>query len=114
MEAAERLSRDHKHFDPRIFGTLTELDIDVEKAKTSVQVCNIEELVPCGMVLQQEVRTKAGLLMVAKGQEVTSALIARLKSFLEYETIGRTVTVIATVEQAVTEQAVTANAGCAL
>jgi response regulator RpfG family c-di-GMP phosphodiesterase len=94
-EAANRLSREHKSFDPRILGSLLEVEVDVEKAKSSVCVCNIDELVPSGMILDQELRTKAGLLLVAKGQEVTAALIVRLKSFQEYGTIGSTVTVSA-------------------
>jgi response regulator RpfG family c-di-GMP phosphodiesterase len=104
-EAAKRLARDHKQFDPRIFGTLTEVEVDVEKARTSAQVCNIDELVPMGMVLEQELRTKAGLLLVAKGQEITAALIVRLKSFLEYEAIGRTVTVTSIADQAIAASA---------
>lgn len=98
-EAARRLSEDRKQFDPRIFGTLTEVEVDVEKSKASAEVWNVVELVPGrGMVLEQELRTKAGLLLVAKGQEVTAALIVRLKSFLEYEAIGRTVTLISIAE----------------
>ncbi len=67
LDAATRLSRDHKQFDPRIFGTQSEVKVDVEKARTASQVRNIDELVPRGMILEQELRTKAGLLLVAKG-----------------------------------------------
>ncbi|HXI43144.1 MAG TPA: hypothetical protein VNH83_24395, partial [Bryobacteraceae bacterium] len=35
----------------------------------------------CGMVINGEVRAKNGLLLFAKGQEVTEALIERLKNF---------------------------------
>jgi hypothetical protein len=98
-EAANRLSREHKGFDPRILGSLLEVEVDVEKTKASVCICNIDELVPMGMILEQELRTKAGILLVAKGQEVTAALIVRLKSFQEYETIGRTVVVSSTANQ---------------
>jgi len=99
-EAAERLSREHKEFDPRILGSLLEVEADVEKAKMVVRVCNINDLVPFGMALDEEIRTKAGVMLVAKGQEVTVALIERLKSFLEYEAIGSTVKVMATGVQA--------------
>jgi response regulator RpfG family c-di-GMP phosphodiesterase len=100
-EAANRLSREYKGFDPRILGSLLEVEVEVESTKTPVCVCNIDELVPMAMILEQEVRTKTGILLVAKGQEVTVALIARLKSFQEYETIGRTVTVSSMVNQPV-------------
>ena len=96
-EAANQLSKAHKSFDPRIFFALREMKLDVEKTQTVVRTCKIDELVSFGMFLENEVRTKAGVLLVAKGQEVTSALILRLKSFEEYGTIGPTVTVVATV-----------------
>jgi len=90
-DAVERLSQEHKNFDPRIFRALRELEPDPEKTQTVVRSCTVGELIPVGMVLEQEVRTKAGLLLVAKGQEVTEALILRLKSFQEYGAIGRAV-----------------------
>ena len=43
------------------------------------------------MVLEEELRTKSGLLLVAKGQEVTPTLILKLKNFLEKGSIGRKV-----------------------
>jgi CheY-like chemotaxis protein len=96
-EAASQLSQEHKGFDQRIFFALRDMKLDLEKTQTVVRTCNIDELVSFGMVLEHELRTKAGVLLVAKGQEVTSALILRLKSFGEYGTIGPTVTVVATV-----------------
>ena len=35
-----------------------------------------------GMILQQEIRTKTGTLMVPKGQEITPALLIKLENFL--------------------------------
>jgi response regulator RpfG family c-di-GMP phosphodiesterase len=98
-EASNRLSRQYKDFNPRIFAALKDVDVEAGKATPVVRVCNIDELSPFGMVLDQELRTKTGVLLVAKGQEVTAALIVRLKSFLENEAIGRTVTVSTTVKQ---------------
>jgi hypothetical protein len=40
----------------------------------------IEELAP-GMIIQEEVRTNDGGLLVSKGQEVTPTVIAKLKNF---------------------------------
>ncbi len=90
-DAVDRLAQEHKNFDARIFGALRELQLDPEKTQTVVRSCTVDELTPIGMILEQEVRTKAGLLLVAKGQEVTEALILRLKSFQEYGAIGRAV-----------------------
>lgn len=42
-----------------------------------------------GMILQQEIRNKAGMLVVAKGQEVTHALLIKLANFSRAGTIDR-------------------------
>ena len=100
-QAAERLAQNHKQFDPRIFGALTEVGVDVDKATMPVCVCDINDLIPSGIFLEHEVRTKPGLLLVAKGREVTAPLIPRLRSVVEYESIERTVTVTTSANQAV-------------
>jgi len=88
-DAADRLSREHKSFDPRIFHILAELHGEVQQ--TEVRSCDVEDLIPYDMILEEELRSKTGLLLVAKGQEVTSTLILKLKSFLEKGAIGRKV-----------------------
>jgi response regulator RpfG family c-di-GMP phosphodiesterase len=90
-EAAKCLSREHKDFDPRILQALVESDATI--AQTEVHTCTLEELSPVGMVLAEELRTTTGVLLVAKGQEVTAALILKLKSFLEKGAIGSTVVI---------------------
>ncbi len=92
-ESAAQLSRELKGFDPRIFLALRELELDSQQHQPVIQTCAVRDLIPFAMVLEQELRTKVGLLLVAKGQEVTPALILRLNSFLEYGTIEPTVTV---------------------
>lgn len=42
-----------------------------------------------GMVLQQELRNKAGILVVAKGQEITRALLIKLQNFVRLGTIDK-------------------------
>jgi hypothetical protein len=88
-EAAKRLAREHPNFDPRIFESLVEAGDD--KSKAILRSCDIDELLPFVMVLEEELRTKSGLLLVAKGQEVTPTLILKLKNFLEKGSIGRKV-----------------------
>jgi FixJ family two-component response regulator len=92
-DAASRLSRENVDSDPRIFQALAELGGDIDHAE--VRSCDIDELVPSDMVLQEELRTKGGLLLVSKGQEVTSTLILKLKNFLEKGAIGRKVAISA-------------------
>jgi hypothetical protein len=47
-----------------------------------------------GMILQQEIRTLAGMLMVAKGQEITHALVIKLENFAKAGTIDNEITVL--------------------
>jgi response regulator RpfG family c-di-GMP phosphodiesterase len=66
-EAVHRLSRLHRDLDSRVFEALVELEPNV--GETEVRSCRVEELA-VGMILDQEVRTHAGVLIVAKDQEV--------------------------------------------
>jgi ActR/RegA family two-component response regulator len=50
--------------------------------------------VRAGMFLQQEIRTKAGMLVVAKGQEVTHTLLIKLENFSLAGTIDKEVMVL--------------------
>jgi len=89
-EAAHRLVRQHRHLDGRIFEALVELEPERDQKQT--RACSISELV-AGMILEQEVRTENGVLIVAKGQEVTPALILKLKNFYEKNAMDGVVTV---------------------
>jgi len=53
-----------------------------ETSRTEVRKVPIKKLSP-GMILQQEIKTRTGLLVVSKGQEVTRPLITRLENFSE-------------------------------
>ena len=57
------------------------------------RTCLIRELGP-GMILQQEVRTHAGVLLVTKGQEITYPLILRLRNFADKQAISDKVLVL--------------------
>jgi response regulator RpfG family c-di-GMP phosphodiesterase len=77
-EAAHRLSRQHKNFSPQFFQALVELDPNAEEIE--VRRVPIEQLSP-GMIVQLEVCTDAGALVVSRGQEVSLPLILKLKNF---------------------------------
>lgn len=89
-ESAHKLSRQYKDLDSRVFTALVELDPEIHGRQ--VRSCSIEQLTT-GMVLDQEVRTKDGMLIVAKGQEVTLAVIAKLKNFSKKGTVPETIAV---------------------
>jgi CheY-like chemotaxis protein len=89
-EAAHTLSRQYKSFSPRIFEALVELDPNAEEGE--VRRCWVNELSP-GMIVQQDIRTFTGSLVVAKGQEVTLPLILKLKNLFDRKAITGDVTV---------------------
>lgn len=77
-EAVHSLSRQNKKVSAEFFKALVLLDPNAEEA--SIRKCGIQDIVP-GMIVQQEVRTSDGTLLVSKGQEVTSPLLLKLKNF---------------------------------
>ena len=56
------------------------MDLEPEVAGEGTRALGIADL-HAGMVLQHEVRTMEGVLIAAKGQEVTAPLLIKLKSF---------------------------------
>ncbi len=89
-EAAHLLARQNTNFSPEFFHALVTLDPNSEESE--VRKCRIDDLSP-GMIIQQEVRSYQGTLLVSKGQEVTSTVIFKLKNFHARLAIGGDVTV---------------------
>ncbi|HXZ33546.1 MAG TPA: HD domain-containing phosphohydrolase [Terriglobales bacterium] len=83
-EAAHTLARRYKRFSPRVFQALVELDPNAEERE--VRRCWVHELTP-GMIVQEDVRTMSGLLVVSKGQEVTAPVILKLNNFFAKKAI---------------------------
>jgi FixJ family two-component response regulator len=74
----------YPQLEPTIFQALNA--VSAELGESTIRSCPVAEL-STGMVLNEEVRTQNGLLIVAKGQEVTFPLIVKLKNFLEKNAI---------------------------
>jgi FixJ family two-component response regulator len=89
-EAVHALSRQNKHFSPEFFRALVELDPNSEEGE--IRQCRIEALAT-GMIVQQEIRTSEGALLVSQGQEVTSTLLSKLKNLHARRVITGDVTV---------------------
>ncbi len=89
-EAAHLLARQNSDFNPKFFEAL--MAIDVRDDEGGVRRCSVEDLTP-GMIIQQEVRTLDGTLLVSKGHEVTSAVIFRLKNFQAKKAIAGSLTI---------------------
>jgi CheY-like chemotaxis protein len=79
-EAAYAVSRQHGDLDQRIMLALVEVEPEAHEKK--VFTCRIEEIAT-GMVIEEDVRTTAGLLIIARHQEVTPSVILKLKNYYE-------------------------------
>ena len=89
-EAAHTLARQNRNFNPEFFQALVTLDPNAEDG--TIRRCSIDDLAP-GMIIQQEVHTHDGALLVSKGHEVTPTVIFKLKNFLARKAIAAHVTV---------------------
>jgi len=90
VEAAHFLTRKFAGLNPKIIEALMEMEPEV--AGTETRIMAIADL-HTGMVLQQELRTNEGILIAAKGQEVTTPLLIKLQSFWKKNAIGDSVSV---------------------
>ncbi len=89
-EAVHLLTMRNKGFSREFFDALITLDPNAEEGE--IQNCRIELLSP-GMIIQGEIRSGDGALVVSKGQEVTTPLILKLKNLRARRVIAGEATV---------------------
>jgi response regulator RpfG family c-di-GMP phosphodiesterase len=89
--AIAKLHDRRDEFGPELFEALA--SIPPESASTEMRKVSASKLT-AGMILMEEIRTKAGMLVVAKGQEVTLALQIKLKNFSHAGTIDKEIAVL--------------------
>ena len=77
-----------RRFDRKLVDAL--VDMKEEGKHMELRKVSISKL-STGMILQQEVRNRTGLLVVGKGQEVTHALLMRLENFAQARVIDQEV-----------------------
>jgi CheY-like chemotaxis protein len=82
-EACRRVRATMKGVEAFILDALDDLEMAVPLC---TRECGIRELA-VGMILHQDVHSSTGLLIVAKGQELTSSWIARLTEYARHGTI---------------------------
>lgn len=82
--AIARLYERSKEFEPKLLDALSR--VKPEGNKMELRKISTSKLAT-GMILQQEIRTHAGTLMVPNGQEITSALLLKLENFARAGTI---------------------------
>ena len=90
-DAIRQLLSKAKDSDVPIVQALADAQLEVDRMVP--RSCLIRELGP-GMILQQEVRTHTGVLLVTKGQEITYPLILRLRNFSDKQAISDKVLVL--------------------
>lgn len=83
VDARRRARAGMKGADLAILGALDDLEIELPM---QIRECTIRELAP-GMILQQDLHTHTGLLIAARGQEISYAWIERLKDYFRRDAI---------------------------
>ena len=71
-------------------------EIEPENAKMEMRRVPTAKLL-AGMILQQDISTTTGMLVVPQGQEITQALLIKLANFSQIGTIGKEIMVLAPV-----------------
>src|ERR1017187_2469539 len=89
-EAVHLLTRQNPNFSPEFFQALVTLDPNADEGET--RRCLIDDLAP-GMIIQAEIRTHDGGLLLSKGQEVTPTVLFKLKNFHARGAIADSVTI---------------------
>ncbi len=68
-----------KHYDPEIFKVYAKM-ATFNRGKETVRGVTLQEL-RTGMVFTEDVKSKAGLMLVAKGQECSESLLERIQNY---------------------------------
>ena len=90
-DAISKLQGRHVEFGADLVEAL--VSIKPESGKMEVRKIPASKITT-GMILQQEIRTLTGMLVVAKGQEVTHALLIKLDNFSRGGTIDKEIMVL--------------------
>jgi CheY-like chemotaxis protein len=91
QQAVHELLSSACKFKVSIIDSLSE--VELEREHMDAQRCPVASLVP-GMILDEDVRARNGVLLVAKGQEITFSLAARLENFRQTRSISNDVIVL--------------------
>ncbi len=85
-DAMARLQSRQSEFGRELVAALA--DLKPEGTKMELRKVAVSDMAT-GMILQQEIKTQLGMLVVAKGQEVTHALLIKLDNFARAGTIDK-------------------------
>ena len=68
----------HYEYNPKILASME--NFEIEKTEKRCKMVSVKELI-FGMITNQDIHAKNGLLLVSRGQEITYPIIARLQNF---------------------------------
>jgi response regulator RpfG family c-di-GMP phosphodiesterase len=89
--ALEHLQRQADQYDPFLLKALSRIESQGAGLQAShVPVWSVD----VGMVIQQDIRTIGGVILLTKGQEVTSALLKRFQNFVRIGAVAGEVSVL--------------------
>jgi ActR/RegA family two-component response regulator len=91
VNAVSKLRERRAEFGSALIDALAE--IEPENARMEQRKVLVSRLRP-GMILQEEIKTKTGMLVVPHGQEITHALLAKLENYSQIGTIGKEISVL--------------------
>src|SRR5450432_519877 len=92
IQAIQKLAQQDQHYESSMVSKLEGMP-PLERSGSEPREVNVSDLV-VGMILHEEVRTHSGLLVVAKGQEITPTLLIRLRNFEERKNIASKILVL--------------------
>jgi response regulator RpfG family c-di-GMP phosphodiesterase len=96
IDAVTQLAGHQERYDPEVFAALRVV-VGVLESFEKTEIA-LKKLVP-GMSLAEDVKTIAGLVIVAKGQEVTAALCQRIHNFARHSKVEEPVCVLVRVTE---------------
>jgi hypothetical protein len=104
--ALATLAKDPAHYDPKVVGALR--DFKFTRGGTEMRSIDVRDL-RAGMILNEDLHSTTGILLAAKGQEVSYALTKAIRNFVEAGTVKGMVLVIVSISDALTAKAAAAQ-----
>jgi len=90
-KAAQRLTRRPGWYDPQLLEALVEL-VEEDSATAKAAALPAGRLIE-GMVLEQDVETRQGVLVISRGSIVTESMLVRLRNWAEMDQIDEPIRV---------------------
>ncbi len=106
QQALATLAQDPAHYDAKMVAALR--DFKFTRGGTEMRSVDVRDL-RAGMILNEDLRSTTGILLAAKGHEVSHALTKAIRNFVEAGTVKGMVLVIVSVGDALTAKAAAAT-----